>query len=163
MPDDLDPLADARWHPEPELIAFGDEGAARAALERLGEETWRTALDYLYREGVRRGVAPVTYPELRERYFAPSGGRPSPAPQRPTPSTEILDEFRERLAPYLLNAYHPGSFAYFTPPPLAMSVAGEVLAQWANQGVDVWTCGPVAAFVEEEVDPLALRPRRVRR
>ena len=151
MPDDLDPLADARWHPEPELIAFGDEGAARAALERLGEETWRTALDYLYREGVRRGVAPVTYLELRERYFAPSGGRPSPAPQRPTPSTEILDEFRERLAPYLLNAYHPGSFAYFTPPPLAMSVAGEVLAQWANQGVDVWTCGPVAAFVEEEV------------
>jgi len=151
MPDDLDPLADARWHPEPELIAFGDEATARAALERLGEETWRTALDYLYREGVRRGVAPVTYPELRERYFAPSGGHPSPAPERPTPSTEILAEFRDRLAPYLLNAYHPGTFSYFTPSPLPMSIAGEVLAQWANQGIDVWSCGPIGAFVEEEV------------
>jgi hypothetical protein len=49
------------------------------------------------------------------------------------------------------NAYHPGSFAYFTPPPLAMSIAGEVLAQWANQGIDVWSCGPVGALVEEEV------------
>ena len=28
---------------------------------------------------------------------------------------------------------------------------GEVLAQWTNQGVDVWHAGPVAAFVEEEV------------
>ncbi len=146
-----DPLAGARWHPEPELIAFGDEATARAALERLGEETWRTALDYLYREGVRRGVAPVTYPELRQRYFAPSGGRPSPAPELPTPSSEILAEFRDRLAPYLLNAYHPGTLSYFTPSPLPMSIAGEVLAQWANQGIDVWACGPAGAFVEEEV------------
>ncbi len=151
MPDDLDPLAGARWHPEPELIAFGDEATARVALERLGEETWRTALDYLYREGVRRGVAPVTYPELRDRYFAPSGGHPSLAPEHPTPSSAILAEFRDRLAPYLLNAYHPGTLSYFTPSPLPMSIAGEVLAQWANQGIDVWACGPAGAFVEEEV------------
>jgi glutamate/tyrosine decarboxylase-like PLP-dependent enzyme len=151
MPRHDDPLADARWHPEPELIAFGDEGTARAALEHLGEETWRTALDYLYREGVRRGVAPVSYPELRERYFAPSGGKPSPAPDGPIPSGEILSEFRDRLAPYLLNAYHPGTLSYFTPAPLPMSIAGEVLAQWANQGIDVWSCGPAGAFVEEEV------------
>jgi aromatic-L-amino-acid/L-tryptophan decarboxylase len=146
-----DPLAAGRWHPEPELIAFGDEATARAALERLGEATWRTALDYLYDEGVRRGIAPVTYPSLREEFFAPSGGRPAPAPGAPIPSAAILAEFRERLAPYMLNAYHPGSFAYFTPPPLALSIAGEVLAQWANQGVDVWSCGPAGAFVEEEV------------
>jgi aromatic-L-amino-acid/L-tryptophan decarboxylase len=147
----LDPIASARWHPEPELISFGDEDLARAALERLGEQTWQTALDYLYREGTRRGVAPATYPELRQRYFAPSGGHPSPAPAAPTPSTEVLAEFRDRLAPYLLNAYHPGTLSYFTPSPLPMSIAGEVLAQWANQGIDVWACGPVGAFVEEEV------------
>ncbi len=146
-----DPLASARWHPEPELIAFGDEAAARAALERLGEETWRTALDYLYREGVRRGVAPITYAALREQHFAPSGGRPSPAPADPTTSSEVLAEFRDRLAPHLLNAYHPGTLSYFTPAPLPMSIAGEVLAQWANQGIDVWACGPAGAFVEEEV------------
>ena len=32
-----------------------------------------------------------------------------------------------------------------------MSIMGELLAQVANQGVDVWHAGPVAAFVEEEV------------
>ena len=43
------------------------------------------------------------------------------------------------------------SLSYFTPPPLVASIAGEVLAQWTNQGVDVWHAGPTAAFVEEEV------------
>ncbi len=46
---------------------------------------------------------------------------------------------------------HPGSFGYFTPPPLPMSVAGEVLAGWTQQGVDVWHAGPGGAFIEEEV------------
>jgi len=32
-----------------------------------------------------------------------------------------------------------------------MSIVGELLAQWLNQGVDVWQAGPSAAFVEEEV------------
>ncbi len=50
-----------------------------------------------------------------------------------------------------MNAQHPRQFGYFTPPPLPMSIMGELLAQVANQGVDVWHAGPVAAFVEEEV------------
>ena len=149
-PPDDDPLAAGRWHPEPELIAFGDEASARAALEQLGDETWKTALDYLYREGIRRGAAPVAYPEMRAIYFGP-GGTAAVAPVDPTTSSAILAEFRERLAPYLLNPYHPGTLAYFTPAPLVMSIAGEVLAQWANQGVDVWACSPVGALVEEEV------------
>jgi glutamate/tyrosine decarboxylase-like PLP-dependent enzyme len=50
-----------------------------------------------------------------------------------------------------MNAQHPRQFGYFTPPPLPMSIMGELLAQVANQGVDVWHAGPFAAFVEEEV------------
>ena len=50
-----------------------------------------------------------------------------------------------------MNAQHPRQFGYFTPPPLPISIMGELLAQMANQGVDVWHAGPVAAFVEEEV------------
>ena len=46
------------WHPEPGLIGFHDEELARAALERLGEATWTTALDWLYREAMLRPVAP---------------------------------------------------------------------------------------------------------
>jgi glutamate/tyrosine decarboxylase-like PLP-dependent enzyme len=68
-----------------------------------------------------------------------------------TPSDEVLAAFRERVAPMTFNAQHPAAFSYFTPPPLAMSVAGETLAQWLQQGVDVWHAGPVGAFVEEEV------------
>ena len=50
-----------------------------------------------------------------------------------------------------MNAQHPRQFGYFTPPPLPISMMGELLAQMTNQGVDVWHAGPVAAFVEEEV------------
>src|SRR5262249_7031964 len=90
------------------------------------------------------------YAELREEFFGPSGG-PIPAPREPSTSTAILDEFTSRLAAHQLNAVHPRSFSYFTPPPLPMSIVGEVLAQWTNQGIDVWHAGPTGAFVEEEV------------
>ena len=39
------PAAD--WHPEPDLVDFASP-SARPALERLGEATWKEALDWLY-------------------------------------------------------------------------------------------------------------------
>jgi len=75
-----DPLARFRWHPEPELLGIGDEATSRAALERLGAAAWQTSLDYLYREGVRRGTGPETYAEMRKRHFGATGG---PGPARP--------------------------------------------------------------------------------
>lgn len=137
------------WHPEPELFDFARRGA-RASLEALGSETWRLALDYLYEDALVRPVGPDTYEELRARTFGP-GRAPEAAPAAPTSSAAILDEVRERIVPYLFNAYHPRSFSYFTPPPLVMSVVGELLAQWFHQGIDVFACSPVGALVEEEV------------
>jgi glutamate/tyrosine decarboxylase-like PLP-dependent enzyme len=67
------------------------------------------------------------------------------------PASEVIAEFEARVAGGLMNAQHPRQFGYFTPPPLPMSIMGELLAQVANQGVDVWHAGPFAAFVEEEV------------
>ncbi len=55
------------------------------------------------------------------------------------------------MAPHQLNAWHPRTLSYFTPPPLLLSIVGELLAQFTQQGVDVWHAGPSAAFVEEEV------------
>ena len=138
------------WHPEPELVGYRDPVTARVALQALGAAAWAAALDYLYEEAMHRPIDAEPYPESRRRFFS-GGHAPAPAPTSPSPSTEILDEFRRRLAPFMFNAAHPGSFSYFTPPPLAMSIVGEVLAQWVNQGVDVWHAGPAAAFVEEEV------------
>jgi glutamate/tyrosine decarboxylase-like PLP-dependent enzyme len=135
--------------PDPELIDYR-EPSARPALEALGESTWRAALDWLYGEALRRPMHADTYPEAREAFFGPTS-HPAPAPLSPSAWDDVLDEFRTRVAPATYNAQHPGSFSYFTPPPLPSSIAGEVLAQWIHQGVDVWHAGPIGTFVEEEV------------
>ena len=145
----LAPAARFDWHPEPEMFDLAAE-PARKALEDFGHDAWALALDYLYDEALVRPVGPDSYPELRTRFFGPSGS-PCPAPSAPAPSSAILEEVRDRLAPYGYNTYHPRSFAYFTPPPLPMSVVGEMLSQVFHQGIDVFHCGPVGALVEEEV------------
>ncbi|MEO8477021.1 MAG: pyridoxal-dependent decarboxylase [Actinomycetota bacterium] len=135
--------------PDPELTDYRDP-SARAALEALGASTWRAALDWLYGEALRRPMHADSYPQARETFFGPAL-RPAPSPRSPSAWDAVLDEFRTRVAPATYNAQHPGSFSYFTPPPLPSSIAGEVLAQWIHQGVDVWHAGPIGTFVEEEV------------
>src|SRR5262245_17580591 len=141
------PFADL---PEPELVDVRDEATARPALERLGEAVWEEALTYLFSLAPERPLRTMPYPQMRRTFYGPSG-EPAPAPITAAKSADVLAEFRERVAPYVFNTQHPGSYSYFTPPPLPMSIAGEVLAQWVNQGVDVWVAGPVGALVEEEV------------
>ncbi|MBF6606281.1 MAG: hypothetical protein IVW53_11935 [Chloroflexi bacterium] len=152
------------WHPEPELIGITDEATSRPALEQLGHRAWDAALDYVYREAFRRAMGePADYADLRRLFFeggppalgpgslaSPTPG-PSAAPMDPSSSTALFAEFRDRVAPHQLNAYHPRTLSYFTPPPLAMSVIGELFAQVLQQGIDVWHAGPSGAFVEEEV------------
>jgi aromatic-L-amino-acid decarboxylase len=139
------------WHPEPAAIGPRHEALSRATLEELGRATWDAALDYLYGHGVRRSVgAPATYDEVR-RAIHGEGGDPQPAPRDPTPARELLDDFSRRLAALQLNAWHARTLSYFTPPPLVMSILGELLAQITQQGVDVWHAGPSATIVEEEV------------
>ncbi|HEU4866039.1 MAG TPA: pyridoxal-dependent decarboxylase, partial [Actinomycetota bacterium] len=136
--------------PEPELVDIRDGSVSRPALERFGKALWDEALRYLYEDAASRPIRQVTYGELRRAFYGPSR-EPAPAPEEAARSDEVLAEFRERVAPYVFNSQHPGSYSYFTPPPLPMSVAGELLAQWVNQGVDVWAAGPIGALVEEEV------------
>jgi aromatic-L-amino-acid decarboxylase len=136
--------------PDPELLDLRDAATSRAALEAFGSAVWNEALDWLYERAMVRPIQPESYPESRRRFFG-SSGSPRAAPDPGRPAAEVLAGFRERVAPMTFNAQHPGAFSYFTPPPLAMSIGGEVLAQWLHQGVDVWHAGPVGAFVEEEV------------
>jgi len=142
---------DRDWHPEPELIFYGDEATSRKAMERLGTDTWATALDFLYERAAHRAMGdPSPYATLRASFFGTRGG-PAPAPANPSPISDVLAEFRDRLAGGQMNPQHPRQFGYFTPPPLPVSMMGELLAQMTNQGVDVWHAGPLATFVEEEV------------
>ncbi len=156
-PPDLDAyLARFDWHPEPELIGYRDEGASRAALASLGATTWHEALEFVFGTAMTRAMgAPSGFDEARQRYYGSDprgdGQGPGPAPVEPMPAAAVFAEFSSRVAGGLMNAQHPRQFGYFTPPPLPMSIMGELLAQVANQGVDVWHAGPFAAFVEEEV------------
>jgi len=138
------------WHPEPELIDVRDPAKARAALEGLGDALWREALDWLYDEALRRPAAPDRYPDLRRAFFGDAGG-PGPAPATGATSAQVFTEFRERIAPFTYNAPHAGSYSFFTPPPLPIAIAGETLAAWINQGIDLWLSGMTGPFVEEEI------------
>ncbi len=139
------------WHPEPELLGVRDPGVSREALTALGAATWEAGLDYLYDHGLERAMGSDTgFVALRGRYFG-AGGQPGPAPVDPTPLADLLEEFRDRIAPNTVSAWHPRSFGYFTPPPLVASIVGEVLSQFAQQGVDIFHAGPVSATMEEEV------------
>ncbi len=139
------------WHPEPALVGYRDEAASREALTALAADTWQEALDFLYDHAAERAMGDAApYDDLRRSYFGDSLA-PGPAPRDPTPSPAVLREFRTRLAGAQMNSQHPRQFGYFTPPPLPISIMGELLAQVTNQGVDVWHAGPIAAFVEEDV------------
>ncbi len=150
MSDERQPASERfGWHPDPELIGM-DDPATRGALARLGEEAWRTGLDFLRDEALRRPIAGLPYPEMRARFFADSGG-PSAAPAEPSAWADVLADIRDRLVPYQFAAQHPGQFAYFTPPALPVAIAADAMTQWFNQGIDIWACSPTGAFVEEEV------------
>ena len=144
------PTTQHGWHPQPGLLRFTSEEFSREELERLGRDTWATALEFLFDEAMRRAIGTGSYESIRRQYFGESG-EPGAAPSSPVTSTEVLAEFRQRIAPYMLNAQNPRALPYFTPPALPISIAGELLAQWTNQGVDIWSCSPVASLVEEEV------------
>ena len=156
----LAPRAGADRHPRRGDLARGARAGRRGDLAREP------------RLALRRGDGPRL---RRGRRATRSSGaatsattlQPGAAPADPAPLATILDEFTTRIAPHTLNSYHPRALSYFTPPPLVASIAGEVLAQWTNQGIDVWHAGPVGAFVEEEVvrwltDLVGYGDRRVR-
>jgi aromatic-L-amino-acid decarboxylase len=138
------------WHPDRELIDISDPDRSREPLERLGEQTWSEALDWLYDTAMRRPTAPDLYRDLRRAFFGDSNV-PLPAPRQGRRAEDVLAEFRERIAPFTFAAQHPGSYSYFTPPPLVMSIVGETLGQWINQGIDLWLAGMAGPLVEEEV------------
>jgi glutamate/tyrosine decarboxylase-like PLP-dependent enzyme len=139
------------WHPEPELIRIVDPATSRHALRAAGAAAWESGLAYLYDHAFERAMGePADYEGLRSLYYGPDG-QPGRAPQEPSRLEDVLAEFDERIAPHTVSAYHRRSYGYFTPPPLVASIAGELLAQFAQQGVDIWHAGPIGAFVEEEV------------
>ena len=75
----IPPMPEPLDHPEPELIDVRDPERSRAALERLGERTWKEALDWLYGPAADRPTAPDLYPQMRRTSSARAAG---PVPRR---------------------------------------------------------------------------------
>ena len=150
------------WHPEPELIGFDDEARSRPALEALGAAAWTAGLDYLYGEAFRRAMGePAGYAALRRGLLRRRRRPDRPvAPAGPTPSADLLEEFRTRLAPHNLNAYHPRTLSYFTPPPLVMSIVGELLGPGPEPGRGRVACRTIRRVRRRGGRTLAVRPRR---
>ena len=140
------------WHPEPDLIGFGD-ASSRPALEALGREP-----------GTRRSTTSTTTPssgrwasppgtrELRETFFGRDRPARPAAPARPDPVRRAPRRVPRPASPRTSST--PTTRARSATSPRRrwrMSVVGELLAQVTQQGVDVWHAGPLATFVEEEV------------
>ena len=64
----------------------------------------------------------MTYGELRTAFYGPSR-EPAPAPEEAARSDEVLAEASASRRTF--NSQHPGSYSYFTPPPLPMSPASS--------------------------------------
>ena len=163
-PPDIDAyLARFGWHPEPELVGYRDEGASREALERLGDATWRAALDFLYGPAADRAMGdPSPYDEVRRRYFGRSARARAGADRtRSRPPRSSRSSGRASRAGQM-NAQHPRQFGYFTPPPLPMSIMGELLAQIDQPGRRRLARRAGRRVRRGGGRALAVRPRRVR-
>ncbi|HSL12340.1 MAG TPA: aminotransferase class I/II-fold pyridoxal phosphate-dependent enzyme [Actinomycetota bacterium] len=133
-----------------DLVRYRDPEASREALLTLGAAVWTDALDWLYGRAAEVPTEGLTYEASRERFFG-AGGEAAAAPEHGRSWRAVLADVRERVGRDAFSHAHPRTFAYFTPPPLPMAIAGDVWAPWLNQGVDIWQGAPSATFVEEEV------------
>ena len=96
-PPDARPSAASRfgWHPEPGLIGVDDAVTSRPALEDLGAAAWKTALDYLYDQALRRSAGtPTGYAELRETFYASAAAAPGASPAAAAPAAAAPDRGR---------------------------------------------------------------------
>ena len=155
-PDDRD------WHPEPELVFYGDEATSRAAMERLGADTWAVALDFLYDQAAHRAMGDparlrcaaggVLRRDGRTRAGAdlplPDRGRPRrvPRPARGRPD--------ERAAPAPVRLLHAATAAGLDD--------GRAARPDDQPGRRRVARGPARDLRRGGGRALAVRPRRVR-
>ncbi|HEY6802827.1 MAG TPA: pyridoxal-dependent decarboxylase [Pyrinomonadaceae bacterium] len=92
-----------------------------------------------------RRVAPEPGPTEMERLFDEE------LPETGISLEEILDRYRNDVAPNSMLVPSPRYFGQFNPAPLPIGVWADVLAACLNQNAGAWRNGPTSAIIEARV------------
>jgi aromatic-L-amino-acid decarboxylase len=92
-----------------------------------------------------RRVTPEATPAQLERLFD------EPLPEKGIALEEILERFRDDIAPNAMGVPSPRYFGQFNPTPLPVGVWADALSAMLNQNAGAWRNGPTSAMIEARV------------
>src|SRR5688572_26005017 len=92
-----------------------------------------------------RRVTPEATPAQLEKLFD------EPLPEKGMPIDDILERFREDVAPNAMGVPSPKYFGQFNPTPLPIGVWADVFTSMLNQNAGAWRNGPTSAMIEARV------------
>ena len=89
-----------------------------------------------------RRVTPTTTPAELEKLFD------EPLPEKGIALGDILERFRDDIAPNAMGVPSPRYFGQFNPTPLPVGVWADALSSMLNQNAGAWRNGPTSAMLE---------------
>jgi len=110
----------------------------------LGPAVARIIADHLAGLESRR-VTPEAAPADLEKLFD------EPLPEKGIGLEEILERFRNDIAPNAMGVPSPRYFGQFNPTPLPIGVWADALASMLNQNAGAWRNGPTSSMIEARV------------
>jgi aromatic-L-amino-acid decarboxylase len=110
----------------------------------LGNAVPRIIVEHVAGLASRR-VTPEATPAQLEKLFD------EPLPEKGIPLEEILERFREDVAPNAMGVPSPRYFGQFNPTPLPIGVWADALSSMLNQNAGAWRNGPTSAMIEARV------------
>src|SRR5438105_7526721 len=116
----------------------------REEHERLGAAVTRTVSDYVKDLDERRVTSKATPADL-EKLFD------EPLPQTGISADEILNRFKQDIAPHAMQIPSPRYYGQFNPTPLPIGVWADALCSALNQNAGAWRNGPTSAIIEARV------------
>src|ERR1044072_8350893 len=107
----------------------------------LGPAVARIVADHVAGLASRR-VTPEATPEELEKLFD------EPLPEKGVALEEILERFKNDVAPNAMGVPSPRYFGQFNPTPLPVGVWADALSSMLNQNAGAWRNGPTSAMLE---------------
>jgi len=112
--------------------------------KQLGQAVTEIIVDYVLGLDARR-VTPTAKPADLAALFAEG------LPEKGTSLANILERFRNDIAPNSMRVPSPRYYGQFNPTPLPVGVWADALCSMLNQNAGAWRNGPVSAIMEVRV------------